>query len=535
MLMLLAPIYGRPKDELDSEDIRQQRRFKFASIAAGLVIAALGLAASYGAWRAERNLVEAEKSHLEAEKNHRESESRRLATAALVAMNEGEGMDRAILLGVLAWRIARTPEAENALKAIQSSSADVARILGKHTAAITSLAFSGDSSVFATGAYDGSIALWRVNDWTPTGTVLSGGLSSIERRLGGSISLDEAGSRVLATGEVPNPVEDNTQKQTILWDVGSRNYQIIPNEVLGKKTEIVDMALSPNGKLIAMQMKTPHSHSTSNYEIGPNGKRVSMFQADDDLVVWDATIKNLRAGIHHTDVIAARFVDDRNLAFLSHRATESIDHALRVGSWSIDTQTTRLGRFIPNLETRDFTDFKANFSGNGSKVWTWNDLDVGIWLVKDDLSVVPLPRPDQLPKEPKVQDVVFDQQGTRVAITTEYRLLVWDLSQARVLKLIRPKERFFSAFNAVTLSPDGRWLALIDGDRVIVWDLNVAASQDRALPLAARCNLEEVECILHLCEKVSRKVDETALRDLVGDDSYDEFKKIIMNSPCSSS
>ena len=195
----------------------------------------------------------------------------------------------------------------------------------------------------------------------------------------------------------------------------------------------------------------------------------------------------------------------------------------------------RLGRFIPNLETRDFTDFKANFSGNGSKVWTWNDLDVGIWLVKDDLSVVPLPRPDQLPKEPKVQDVVFDQQGTRVAITTEYRLLVWDLSQARVLKLIRPKERFFSAFNAVTLSPDGRWLALIDGDRVIVWDLNVAASQDRALPLAARCNLEEVECILHLCEKVSRKVDETALRDLVGDDSYDEFKKIIMNSPCSSS
>jgi len=89
MLMLLAPIYGRPKDELDSEDIRQQRRFKFASIAAGLVIAALGLAASYGAWRAERNLVEAEKSHLEAEKNHRESESRRLSTAALVAMNEG--------------------------------------------------------------------------------------------------------------------------------------------------------------------------------------------------------------------------------------------------------------------------------------------------------------------------------------------------------------------------------------------------------------------------------------------------------------
>jgi WD40 repeat protein len=535
MLMLLAPIYGRPKDELDSEDIRQQRRFRFAAISAGLLIGVLGLAASYGVWRAERNLLEAEKSRLEAEqnrslarRNHFESQSRKLAAASLAAINEGEGMDRAILLGVLAWRIARTPEAESALKSIQSASADVARILGQHTAAINSIAFSGDSSVFATAAHDGSIALWRVNDWAPTGIVLSGGLRSIEHRLGGSISLDQTGSTILAAGEVPNPAEDNTRKQLILWDVKSRTYRILNNQVPGK-AEIFIEILSPNGKLIVMQMN--NHNSTSRYEIGPNGKRVKMFVPDSDLVIWDTTAGSMLGQIHATEVRAARFVDNEHLMFLSYRQPDYVvglpDYVFRVGLWDVAAKTARLGPYIANYDPRDFTDFRANFNGNGSKLWTWNDKDVGIWAVRDDLSVAPLPRPAQLPKEPKVQDVVFDQQGTRVAIITEYRLLVWDLSQARVLKLIRPPKDggFSSGYDAVALSPDGRWLALMDADKVMIWDLNATDSQDTALSLGARCSLDEADCILRLCKKVSRKIDETMLRDLVGADSYDEFSK----------
>jgi WD40 repeat protein len=83
-------------------------------------------------------------------------------------------MDRAITLAVLAWRIARTTEAENALQKLKNTTSDVARILGQHTAEIRDLAFSGDSSVLATAAWDGSIVLWRVSDWRPTGTVVPG-------------------------------------------------------------------------------------------------------------------------------------------------------------------------------------------------------------------------------------------------------------------------------------------------------------------------------------------------------------------------
>ena len=167
MLMLLAAITGRAKDEIDSEDIRQQRRFKLTTVAAGLLIAVLALGAIFGGLTAARN-------RLAAEISNRESESRRLAAAALAAVEENGGMDRAIALAVLAWRIARTTEAENALQKLQNTTSDVARILGQHTAEIRDLAFSGDSSVLATAAWDGSIVLWRVSDWRPTGTVVPG-------------------------------------------------------------------------------------------------------------------------------------------------------------------------------------------------------------------------------------------------------------------------------------------------------------------------------------------------------------------------
>ena len=245
MLMLLAPIYGRPKDELDSEDIRQQRRFKFAAAAAGLVIGILAAAALYGTWDAQRNFAEAERNRRAAEQNHRESESRRLAIASLDAMDQDHSMDRAIILGVLAWRTARTPEAESTLLKIQGASADVARILGQHTAGVTAVAFSGDSSVFATGGRDGSIVLWRVEDWTPAGTVLSGGLQDLRR-----IYIDQTGSNLLAIGSVRNSAEDRNDDMEILWDVKSGTYRALPSEIT-ESTSNNTTALSPNGKLVA--------------------------------------------------------------------------------------------------------------------------------------------------------------------------------------------------------------------------------------------------------------------------------------------
>ena len=108
------------------------------------------------------------------------------------ALGQNHSMDRAITLGVLAWRIAPTPEAEGALQKLQRTTSELARILGQHTAEITHLAFSGDSSVLATAAEDGSTVLWTVSDWRPIGTVLP------DKRDIEGLMLDWTGAHLLA-------------------------------------------------------------------------------------------------------------------------------------------------------------------------------------------------------------------------------------------------------------------------------------------------------------------------------------------------
>ena len=165
MLMLLAAITGRAKDEIDSEDIRQQRRFKLTAVAAGLLITVLGLVAVYG------GLTAAKKPPRRGKQPSRIRVAQ-ACSSVVGGVGQNESIDRAITLGVLAWRIARTPEAESALRKLQNTTSGVARILGQHTGEIKYLTFSGDSSVLGTRAEDGSIVLWQVKDWRSTGTVL---------------------------------------------------------------------------------------------------------------------------------------------------------------------------------------------------------------------------------------------------------------------------------------------------------------------------------------------------------------------------
>ena len=89
MLMLLAAMTGRAKDEIDSEDIRQQRRFKLTAAVAGLLITVLALGGHLR--RINRRLAAAS--------SHHEWESRRFAAASLEAPGQNDSIDRAITLG----------------------------------------------------------------------------------------------------------------------------------------------------------------------------------------------------------------------------------------------------------------------------------------------------------------------------------------------------------------------------------------------------------------------------------------------------
>ena len=192
----------------------------------------------------------------------------------------------------------------------------------------------------------------------------------------------------------------------------------------------------------------------------------------------------------------------------------------------------KLGPFAPNLDIIDFTDTSQYFSGDGTKLLTTQNSDLALWTVDDDLSLRRLQRPDQLPRDVDWHPgVAFDQKGTRVAIKNHARLLVWDMARHQVIKLLT---REFGDFNA-TLSSNGRWLAVTNGVNdasVVAWDLDLAESQNPARSLQARCNLEEADCIRRLCEKVSLSIDEKKLRDILGDDSFEELDGTLRPAPC---
>jgi hypothetical protein len=134
---------------------------------------------------------------------------------------------------------------------------------------------------------------------------------------------------------------------------------------------------------------------------------------------------------------------------------------------------------------------------------------------------------------PGTRQVVFDYKGERALFARSDRLTVWDLARNQVLKLLNVELGYGGV--TATLSPDGRWLAAIIGSRdapVVVWDLNRADATDPASSLHAVCNLEESDCIRRLCEKISTAVDEPHLRELVGDEAFDELNSTIRTARC---
>jgi WD40 repeat protein len=340
------------------------------------------------------------------------------------------------------------------------------------------------------------------------------------------MSIDRTGSSILTTGQVQNLAEDEWDDKTILWDVSSKTYRVLPGSIRHD-------ALSPNGKLVAMQIHDSGDRAVWSETLSPKGKRVHMAVEPDALAVWDATTQSLRARVLGTPVRSVRFVDDTNLIFVTYASVES-NWVIRIGSWNIDTGTRKLGPFIFDLDLGDFTDTSAAFSGNGSRLLTSQKSDVALWAVQGDLKLARLQRPDQLPRSVDYfPGVVFDQEGKRVVISTGARLLAWDLARAQVIKSLRQESGRFLA----TLSPDGRWLAVTNGandSSVVVWDLDLTESRNPAHSFQAACNLEEADCIQRLCEKVSLSIDEKMLRDLVGDSSFEELDETLRTAPCAS-
>jgi WD40 repeat protein len=276
VLDLAAPLHGKPKEELDSEEVRQHRKTRLlwrsaVAVLAGLTIAASLLAvyaigqrneseeqrgradeqrvaAGWARNGAERRRIEAEvakgiaQEQTEVARTQRDEAvrqrdlalSRQAASQALRTVDRR--LDVALLLGVEASRMADTFDARNALLSALTQAPFLTSFLPGHRAAVTAVAFSPDGKVLASGDTQGTVIFWDLERGEMLGRPVAGHRQDVTRL---AFSPD---GRLLASASADHAV--------LVWDV-ARRRPLAPSPLVGHSARVSRMAFSPDGRLMA--------------------------------------------------------------------------------------------------------------------------------------------------------------------------------------------------------------------------------------------------------------------------------------------
>ncbi|HEY6412806.1 MAG TPA: hypothetical protein VIX42_03925 [Edaphobacter sp.] len=498
VLTLAAPLHGRPMDELDGEDIRQQRLLR---ITAGVAVVVLGVLTLV-------SMVERKSAQDET----RMAESRSMAAKSVELLGQKGGVDKAILLAVLAWRLSPTDEARSALEKLGSASMDVAGIMGQQAVEdIDSMAFSpaaGMASLLATGSGDGVTMLWQV----PDGTAAGPPIGSDQKRIY-ALQFSADGSHLLTRG-LGAPTEDEPNHETIvLHDLKSRTGRTVPTDALFLKHKSSSdlegaTSLSPDGRLVA-------------------------FFSQKEIAVWDSATGQFRYKTVPPGLIGLHFVTNSRLAIVMQDSA-SHKEGYKQGLWDLDTDMIRVGPVTPKEGVE--LGSSVSFSDDGSKmvIWGFNGGRISLFGSRDGLSLEQLQFPGKVRMRDDIRfSVSFDAGGRRVAAGGEGIVAAWDLVEQRVLKQMELGGA--QTESLVALSPDGRWLASTEDGKVVVWDLNAKDPQAPPGRVEVACSLsgnDWRECIRRLCEKVSPLINDKDLSEALGSFDYAQLKKTALSQPC---
>jgi WD40 repeat protein len=177
-LDVAATLHGRPKDDLDGEDVRHHRAARRLATAAVCLLVALTIVAGGAAYLAQRRAVIAERRREEAERQRRIAVGRQLAAEAEVARTQAALLPRSMLLAV---------EAARRLDALGVHSAEIDHTLRDGLALlpargeslpqtdVLAAAMSADGRRVAAVGHDGSAHVWEVDGRREIARVASGG------------------------------------------------------------------------------------------------------------------------------------------------------------------------------------------------------------------------------------------------------------------------------------------------------------------------------------------------------------------------
>ena len=255
---LAAPIHGKPKYELASEDLREQRRFRRlrrAAIAGLVLLTVLAVVAAAIAFM-QRN---------QAENQARIALSRQLASTSNSLLSTN--LRAALQLAVSAYRTDASAQTLSALVRADLATPKLVRYLSAD-AEITRIEGSGDGKTIVAGLIDGRVVRWDVT--LPADPVAVGALGQPIT----SLAVNADGSVIAATDGA----------RATLWQTGGRSAELaVPS---GQVADAV--GVSPSGRTVITHGAEPRFSGTRSVTILDVASNAVVVR-DDPLRVNDLT------------------------------------------------------------------------------------------------------------------------------------------------------------------------------------------------------------------------------------------------------